>query len=159
MDIRKEFALDPNKVRDGVWFNMDAGMPVESRRKLEDLRQKGVACVRVRPLGQMNREYKQRLDDLIRPLRRQRRRGSKSIDDLIEEKVTEAASYDVVVEWFNIEDGGNAVVYSPEEAFRLMIELPELREEWLGYGADLHQFKLEEVAEGAGNSPTPSSMS
>lgn len=152
MNLKKEFQLDPQKMRDGVWFDMEAGAPVYDEAEVERLRSRGVPCVKARPMGNLNREYKTRLEDLLRPLRRQRRRkGDREMEEVVEKKITEAASYDVIIDFFNIEDDDVPLENTPEAKAAAMNKYPDLREEWLGYGLQTNAFRLEDIEDGVKN--------
>lgn len=130
-DIKKIFGVDKNKEVDGVWENIT-----------EDIR------IKIARIG--NPRYQKAIQKYMRPHRRTIRRGTVD-DSIIEQCVIKAMADTVLLGWEGVEEDGKALVYSRDEAERLLTDYREFREQVSEIASELEAFRAEEDEEAEKN--------
>jgi hypothetical protein len=137
MDIGKRFGTNPAKETEGVWlflprdYHDDDGPP---------------ARVLLARAG--NRNYQKMVARLSRPHRHELRSGAEGVLDSV---ITRAMSKTILLDWENITEYGKTIVYSQEEAFRLLSKHQGFREMIADMASDIENFRDEELEEGEKN--------
>ncbi len=126
-DIKKLFGVDKKKEVDGVWEDIT-----------EDVR------VKIARMGNPN--YQKEIARLMKPHRRAVRRGTVD-DSVIEKCVTQAMARTVLLDWEGIEEDGKKVLYSFDEARRLLTEYKEFRDQVSEIASELETFQDNEDEE------------
>lgn len=122
-DIKALFGTDKAKEKDGVWQDMGDGLKM-----------------RIARIG--NPKYQKRFEALSKPHRRALRRGTLS-NEIAEKLLIQCMSETIVLDWEGIEENGEEIQFSVENAIRILTDYPELRKyvedianEMEGYKAD-----------------------
>ena len=122
-DIKVLFGTDKVKEKDGVWQDMGDGLKM-----------------RIARIG--NPKYQKRFEALSKPHRRALRRGTLS-NEIAEKLLIQCMSETIVLDWEGIEENGEEIQFSVENATRILTDYPELRKyvedianEMEGYKAD-----------------------
>lgn len=133
MDIKKEFATDKVAENEGIWEEIGDG-----------------AKVLVARVG--NKKWEAAMERLRKPhLKSLRRRGR--LQDEVAEKITiEAMAEALLLDWEGIEEEGEVVAYSKENATRFLTDYPEFRNMVYGIASDAEVYRQELLEDAAGNS-------
>ncbi len=138
-DIKKNYGTDKEKEIEGVWEDIS-----------ED--------ARVLVARSENPEYRKRWRRIPRPIRQQITSGSLG-DSQTDDILCRLLADTVLLDWEDIAEGGKKVVYSKENAYRLMREYPDFRELVWDLSRDLSRFRAGEIRETAKNSRASSAGS
>jgi len=131
MDIKETFETDKVKEVEGVWEDIGEGCEVLIAR-----------------FG--NKNFQQKLTNLLKPHRQAMRRNTLS-DDIYESCVSQAASQHILLGWKGMYEGEKELVYSPQEAKRLFDAYPDFREQILDLSNALNLFKKSQDEESEKN--------
>jgi len=128
MDIKKEYSTDSKKEVEGVWVDMDNKTKVLIAR-----------------VG--SKENMRLLRELQKPHTRAINNNSLSTDVLVKMMI-ELIARTILLGWEGMEEGGDEVPYSYENAKRLLTEYKDFRDNVSAYSNDMTLFrKQEEEAE------------
>lgn len=132
MGSLNQIRIDPEKERDGVWVDFEAGI-----------------SLKIAPVG--NPDYEAELSKLQKPHIRSIRRGGTG---LMTPFIKEAMAKHVLLDWSGItDDEGNEIRYSAEKALEFFND-PSLRVFYQfvrEMAVDESNFRLETFEESAGN--------
>lgn len=130
-DVKKLFGTDKTKEQEGVWHDLG-----------DDLRMK------IARIGNPN--YQKRFQALSKPHRRAIRRGTLS-DDVAEKLMIQCLAETIVLDWEGLEENGEPVPYSMDEAIRILTDYPELRNYINDIANELEGYQEEENKEAEEN--------
>jgi len=106
-DLKKLFGTDQNKEKEGVWQDMGDGLKM-----------------RIARIGNPN--YQKRFQALSKPHRRALRRGTLS-DEIAEQLLIKCLAETIVLDWEGVEENGETIPYSVDNAIRILTDYPDLR--------------------------------
>lgn len=130
MDLNK-LKTDATLEQEGAWVNID-----ENSRVL------------IARMG--NERYKDMLQKKIKPYRHAIR--SNTLDDSVMEKIIiEVMAFTVLLGWENIQDDGQDIHYSTDNAKRLLTKYKDFRDLVAGFAQDAALFRKEELEEASKN--------
>jgi hypothetical protein len=128
MDLAKEFGTDPTKEAEGVWF---------------DIRGAGFLLKRAN-----NPEFRARSFKLARQNRRARR------DEAADEVTTDLIVNTVLMDWRDVEERGEPLPFSKENAKRVLLQYRDLLDEIFERASDIEAYQTDQDEEIAKNSET-----
>lgn len=111
----------------------------------------GENCIKfaIARAGGANRKFANALESGMRPHKEAINRGKLS-DEVAEDVLTKAIAKHIVVNWDNVVDrDGKEIEYSPEAAYQLLSDLPELRSMIWAEAQKISNFQAEEREEQA----------
>lgn len=130
MDLSK-FKTDQSLEQEGAWVNID-----ESSRVL---------------IARMGSErYKDMLQRKTKPYRHAIRTNTLP-DEVFEKILIEVIAHTILLGWENVDDEGQPVLYSPDNAKRLLSKYKDFRDLVVGFAQDSALFRKEELEEAAKN--------
>lgn len=126
------FKTDQDKEESGVWTNFGGGDP-DANPPVPDIK------VRIRRLkSKASIEARRELD---KPHTNEIRRGALS-NDLLEDLLLKQLSRGVIADWSGITDeNGTPLNYSPDNAYRILKDLPDFRDEIIAIAMAADAFK------------------
>ena len=130
-DVKKLFGTDSEKEQEGVWHEMGEGLEM-----------------RIARIG--NPKYQKRFQALSKPHRRAIRRGTLA-DEVAEKLMVQCLSETIVLDWKGLEEDGVEIPYSVENAVRLLMDYPELRNYVNDIANELEGYQAEEDEEAIDN--------
>lgn len=123
MDIRKTFGTDAKLESEGVWMDLGEGARIKvaragnpaNRRKLTKLMERHRVTLRTRNLP----------------------------EDVLERITIETMAETLLLDWTGIEERGETVPYSLENATRLLTDYKDFRDQVAALAADMALFRAE----------------
>lgn len=137
LDLNKHFKTDELKEREGIWEDLGEG-----------------AKVLIARIG--NKNYTEAYRKVPKGVRRMIERGA-LMDSKVDDLICELIAATILLDWKEIEMSGKVVKYSPENAKKLLLELPEFREFIWEIANDFQRFHDEGTDADAKNSSSASS--
>jgi len=133
MDLKKEFGVDKRREIEGVWF--------------DDEFEGDTKCLIAR-IG--NPTYQKEFQRIAKPHKRALRKGTLN-DDVAENLLTRAMANSILLDWVDMYENGKKLLYSSDEAFRVMKEYKDFREIVSDVANEIEAFRLEEEKEAEKN--------
>ena len=130
-DIKKLFGTDSTKEQEGVWHEMGDGLNM-----------------RIARIG--NPKYQKRFQALSKPHRRAIRRGTLA-DEVAEKLMVQCLAETIVLDWNGLEENGAELPYSVENAVKILMDYPELRNYVNDIANELEGYQAEEDEEAIEN--------
>jgi len=130
-DVRKLFGTDEVKEKDGVVHDLGDGLKV-----------------RIARIGNPN--YQKRFQAISKPHKRALRRGSLS-DEVAEKLLIQCLAETIVLGWEGVEENGEEILYSKENAIRILTAYPELRRYIEDIANEMEGYKADEDEEAIDN--------
>lgn len=132
-NLHKQFGTDKKKEVEGVWFDITDDIKMLLAR-----------------YG--NPRFKQLVQKFNKPIRSKLRTGTATTEE-VNKVLAKAMSQSVVLDWKGVTDeSGNVVEYSPEAAYKYLIELPDLMEYLAELSGGLEEYRSGEMETLEGNS-------
>lgn len=137
LDLAKQFKTDELKELEGIWEDLGEG-----------------AKVLIARIG--NKNYTEAYKKVPRGIRRMIERGALR-DSKVDDLICELIAATILLDWKEIEFKGKAIKYSPENAKKVLLYLPEFRELIWEIANDFQRFHDEGTDADTKNSSSASS--
>ena len=132
MDIKKTFGTDKEKETNGVWENFGDGCKIRIARM-------------------NNPAYTAAFNRLISPV--QKKYARRTLDEgVLEEIVCRAMGEAIITDWAGLKENGKPLKYSPETAYRLLMEYPDFKDQVYHFCAAMENYLLDWEEDAEGNS-------
>jgi len=137
VDIKASFATNPALELNGAWVDIGDGSSVLVARN-------------------GNKNSRALSKQLVAP-HKVALRNDKLPDDVLEKITIQVMAQTILLDWKGIDEAGQPVPYTVENARRLLTDYPDFRDQVSGIASDMRNYQDQEEAEAAKNFSTASS--
>ena len=130
-DLKRMFGTNKNAEIEGIWQDIGDGVSLLIAR-----------------IG--NPQYQKEFQKIAKPHRRALRRGTLS-DEVAEKLLIKAMAKNILLDWKGLEEDGEPIPYSYENAVRILTEYKDLRDYVSDMANEIDAFKLEDDEEAEKN--------
>lgn len=138
LKLDKAFNVDKQAEVEGRWFDYTDGSKLRIARKGNRNYTK-----LLRQLGKKNKAYFAGKDD--------------AAHDKADDMLREVAAHTILLDWKNVEMGGQLVKYTPEVGLQVFKQYPDFFERVMEFAEEMENFLVEEEQAAVGNSEAGSS--